>query len=241
MDRPARGCCSRKRPLYYAGTRRRIRLVDGKSRGCCKATGSLVFPRLSTLLDPLDLVDLLDTDAQASGTGNPCGDRVTGPEGEAGSVETHSQQLHAKILELFRSLGWQPHFLYAGDTADQTSWGRIHFPGGTPGSLNPQFVRPRRTWSWGDIYQFAFVALCDCAVDWLTVSRRGEPSAEKSMRQASPASGGNIAVILNRQPAFLWHGDPIAGESASTHSVQRFCELFGPRDKVSFKMIRVQV
>lgn len=57
-------------------------------------------------------------------------------------VETHSQQLHTKILELFRSLGWKPHFLYAGNTADQTSWGRIHFQGGTQGWLNPRLCGP---------------------------------------------------------------------------------------------------
>jgi hypothetical protein len=182
VDRPARGCCCRKRPLYDAGTRRGIRPVDGKSSCCCKATRSLVFP--PTLLDPLDLVDLLDTDVQGAELEILAATESRDRKVKRVPVETHRQQLHAKILELFRSLGWKPHFQYAGDTADQTLWGRIHFPGGTPGSLNPQFVRPRRTWSWGDIYQFDFVALCDCAVDWLTVSRRGEPSAEKSMRQA---------------------------------------------------------
>jgi FkbM family methyltransferase len=93
---------------------------------------------LSTLLLPCDLVDLVDMDVQ----GAELDILVSATEllvrkVKRVHVETHSQQLHTDILRLFRSLGWKPHFLYAGDTADKTPWGRINFQGGTQSWLNP--------------------------------------------------------------------------------------------------------
>jgi hypothetical protein len=46
-------------------------------------------------------------------------------------VETRNQLLHAEILKLFRQMGWKPPFLYEGNIADETPWGRINFHGGT--------------------------------------------------------------------------------------------------------------
>jgi FkbM family methyltransferase len=92
---------------------------------------------LSTLLRPLDRVDLIDMDVQGaeleilSAAIQPLSQKV-----KRVHVETHSEQLHTSIIGLFRRLGWKPHFLYMFNTADKTPWGRINFQGGTQGWLN---------------------------------------------------------------------------------------------------------
>jgi FkbM family methyltransferase len=98
---------------------------------------------LPTLLLPLDRVDLVDIDVQgaeldvlASAAG-PLNQKVRRVH-----LETHSDHLHAEILRYFRRLGWKPHFLFEGDTADDTPWGRINFQGGTQSWLNPLLHSP---------------------------------------------------------------------------------------------------
>lgn len=94
---------------------------------------------LSTLLRPLDRVDLIDMDVQGaeldilSAATEPLSEKV-----KRIHVETHSEQLHTSILRLFRGLGWKPHFLYMFNTADKTPWGRINFQGGIQSWLNPR-------------------------------------------------------------------------------------------------------
>jgi hypothetical protein len=55
-------------------------------------------------------------------------------------VETHSQTLHADILKLFQGLTWKPHFIYAGNTRDNTPWRRIDFQSGIRSWLDPSCV-----------------------------------------------------------------------------------------------------
>jgi hypothetical protein len=94
---------------------------------------------LPTLLLPLDLVDLIDLDVKGaeleiiSAATRPLAQKV-----KRIHVETDSEQLHLEIHRLFRRLGWKPHFLYEGNTADDTPWGRINFQGGTQSWLNPR-------------------------------------------------------------------------------------------------------
>jgi FkbM family methyltransferase len=98
---------------------------------------------LPTLLLPLDRVDLIDIDVQ--------GAELDVLASAAGSLdqkvrrvhlETHSDYLHAETLRYFRRLGWKPHFLFEGDTADETPYGRINFQGGTQSWLNPRLHSP---------------------------------------------------------------------------------------------------
>ena len=94
---------------------------------------------LNTLLRPLDCVDLIDMDVQGAEleillvATEPLNQKV-----KRVHVETHTEQLHASILRLFRGLGWKPHFLYMINTADKTPWGRINFQGGIQSWLNPR-------------------------------------------------------------------------------------------------------
>jgi FkbM family methyltransferase len=94
---------------------------------------------LSTMLRPLDRVDLIDMDVQGaelqilSAATAPLCEKV-----KRVHVETHSERIHTSILTLFRALGWKPHFVYMFNTADKTPWGRINFQGGIQSWLNPR-------------------------------------------------------------------------------------------------------
>jgi FkbM family methyltransferase len=96
---------------------------------------------LNTLLRPLGLVDLIDMDVQGAeldilaASTEPLCQKV-----KRVHVETHSEQLHRRIQTLFRELGWKPRFLYAGNTADITPWGRINFQDGFQSWLNPRLL-----------------------------------------------------------------------------------------------------
>jgi FkbM family methyltransferase len=107
---------------------------------------------LPNLLSSFDLVDLIDMDVQGaeleilvSSTAqlNQKVKRI--------HVETHGAELYASIYQLFRELDWKPHFLFEGDTADVTPWGRMNFQGGTQSWLNPPLhkapqIRDLPTW-----------------------------------------------------------------------------------------------
>jgi FkbM family methyltransferase len=93
---------------------------------------------LATLLNPLDLVDLIDMDVQGAELDVLAAAVEPLQKVKRVHVETHGDLLHADVLRYFRSLGWQPHFLYEGDTGDITPWGRINFQGGTQSWLNPR-------------------------------------------------------------------------------------------------------
>jgi FkbM family methyltransferase len=94
---------------------------------------------LSTLLLPLNLVDLIDLDIQGAelevleAASAPLVQKV-----KRVHVETHSARVHSGVHGLFRTLGWKPHFLFSGNSADTTPWGRIDFQGGTQSWLNPR-------------------------------------------------------------------------------------------------------
>jgi FkbM family methyltransferase len=94
---------------------------------------------LPTLLLPLDFVDLIDMDVQGAELDILAAATETLKQKvKRVHVETHSEGLHTNILKLFQALGWKPHFIYAGNTADTTPWGRINFQEGTQSWLNPR-------------------------------------------------------------------------------------------------------
>lgn len=93
---------------------------------------------LSTVLRTQELIDLIDMDVQ--GAELEILEAATGPLAQKVKrvhVETHSGQLHAGVYRLFRNLRWIPHFLFEGNAADTTPFGRIDFQGGTQSWLNP--------------------------------------------------------------------------------------------------------
>jgi FkbM family methyltransferase len=93
---------------------------------------------LSNLLSPINVVDLIDLDVQGAEfeilSSSP---DLLNRKVKRIHVETHSHQLHGKIIQLFQILRWKPHFLYEGNTADRTPWGKINFQDGTQSWLNP--------------------------------------------------------------------------------------------------------
>jgi FkbM family methyltransferase len=96
---------------------------------------------LATLLGPLDSVDLVDLDVQgAEFEVLAAAVELLNRKVKRVHVETHSERVHADIERLFRELAWKPHFLYAGNTADKTPWGRMNFQGGTLSWLNPRLA-----------------------------------------------------------------------------------------------------
>jgi len=93
---------------------------------------------LRALLLPLDLADLIDLDVQGAELDIlTAATEALNQKVRRAHIETHSDQLHADVLRYFRRLGWQPHFLFEGDTRDTTPWGRINFQGGIQSWLNP--------------------------------------------------------------------------------------------------------
>jgi FkbM family methyltransferase len=94
---------------------------------------------LTTLLEPFERVDLVDLDVEGAeleilaAARGPLNRKVRRVH-----VETHSDRLHQKIENLLGKLGWRPLFVFGGDAADQTPWGRINFQGGVQGWINPK-------------------------------------------------------------------------------------------------------
>ena len=108
----------------------------GQSIGGSTEVNAISLPNL---LQSLELVDLIDMDVQGAELEViEVATEVLNEKVKRIHIETHSDQLHWGILTLFRGLGWKPHFLYAGNTADNTPWGRINFNGGTQSWLNPR-------------------------------------------------------------------------------------------------------
>jgi FkbM family methyltransferase len=105
---------------------------------CIGGPVAVASKSLATLLENHDLVDLIDMDVQgaeleilAAGVA-PLQKKVRRVH-----VETHSRRLHREIQELFTRLGWHRHFLFEGNTGDQTPWGRVNFQAGVQSWLNP--------------------------------------------------------------------------------------------------------
>jgi FkbM family methyltransferase len=108
----------------------------GQSIGGSTEVNAISLP---TLLQSLELVDLIDMDVQGAELEIiEAATEVLNEKVKRIHVETHSNPLHSDILTLFRVLGWEPHSLYAGCTADTTPWGRINFQGGIQSWLNPR-------------------------------------------------------------------------------------------------------
>jgi FkbM family methyltransferase len=107
---------------------------------------------LATLIAPLEIVDLVDMDVQGAEFEilEAATDSIRRKVRRI-HVETHSEKLHASIRKLFCSLGWQCHFLFEGNTGDETRWGRINFQSGIQSWLNPSLhtreeLQRRRTY-----------------------------------------------------------------------------------------------
>ena len=108
----------------------------GQSIGGSTEVNAISLP---TLLQSLELVDLIDMDVQGAELEIiQVATAVLNEKVKRIHIETHNDQLHSRILTLFRALGWKPHFLYAGSTADKTPWGRSNFQEGIQSWLNPR-------------------------------------------------------------------------------------------------------
>jgi hypothetical protein len=94
---------------------------------------------LPSLLLPLERIDLIDIDVQGAefdilaAAPKPLAQKV-----KRVHVETHDDQVHANIVKFFRALGWKPHFLFHGNSADKTPWGQRDFQDGSQSWLNPR-------------------------------------------------------------------------------------------------------
>jgi FkbM family methyltransferase len=94
---------------------------------------------LPTLLLPFDVVDLIDMDVQGAELDVLASSKaVLDQKVRRIYIETHGQRVHASLLTLFRDLRWKPHFLYEGNVADGTPWGKINFQEGAQSWLNPR-------------------------------------------------------------------------------------------------------
>jgi len=94
---------------------------------------------LPTLLRPLEIIDLIDMDVQGAEFDIlALASEVLTRKVKRVHVGTHTGELHENILKFFRTLGWHPHFLFHGESADTTPWGRINFQDGSQSWLNPR-------------------------------------------------------------------------------------------------------
>jgi FkbM family methyltransferase len=98
---------------------------------------------LTTLLEPLDVVDLIDADVQ----GVEADVFEAAAEGLARKVRrvhigTHGRDNERRLRSLFERLGWECRFDYAGDTENDTPWGPLVFEDGMQSWINPA-LRPR--------------------------------------------------------------------------------------------------
>lgn len=97
---------------------------------------------LSTLLEPLDVVDLVDADVQG----------VEADVFEAAAEElarkvrrvhigTHDRENERRLRALFERLGWECRFDYEGGGESDTPWGPVVFEDGIQSWINPA-LRP---------------------------------------------------------------------------------------------------
>jgi FkbM family methyltransferase len=108
----------------------------GESIGGSTQVRSVSLP---TLLRTLELVDLIDLDIQGAELEVlEVATASLAQKVKRVHVETHNDRVHVGIHRLFRTLGWRPHFLFQGASADKTPWGQIDFQGGTQSWLNPR-------------------------------------------------------------------------------------------------------
>ena len=98
---------------------------------------------LTTLLEPLGIVDLVDADIQ--------GVEADVFEGSAEALQrqvrrvhigTHSRDNEARLRALFERLGWKCRFDYPGGIENETPWGALVFEDGVQSWINPA-LRPR--------------------------------------------------------------------------------------------------
>jgi len=112
----------------------------GQSIGGSTEIDSISLP---TLLEPLEMVDLIDMDVQGAELDIiDAATEVLNEKVKRIHIETHSDQLDSDIFTLFRRLHWKLHVLYAFNAADRTPWGRINFQGGIQSWLNPRLHAP---------------------------------------------------------------------------------------------------
>lgn len=98
---------------------------------------------LSTLLQPLSLVDLIDLDVQGAefevlaAAATPLDKKV-----KRIHIGTHSARNEEGLRSLFGRLGWKCINDFSGSSSADTQWGRISFQDGVQTWVNPTFIGP---------------------------------------------------------------------------------------------------
>jgi FkbM family methyltransferase len=116
------------------------RLAVGQSARKVRRTRAVSLRRL---LEPLDLVDLIDADVQ----GLEADVFESAPDELARKVRrvhvgTHGRDNELRLRRLFDRLGWECRFDYDGSAENDTPWGPVLFEDGMQSWINPA-LRPR--------------------------------------------------------------------------------------------------
>jgi FkbM family methyltransferase len=94
---------------------------------------------LTSLLRPLDRVNLLDVDIQGAEPDvlEPAAASIDSKVRRV-YVGTHNREVEARLRALFRGLGWTSIYDFPGGGTSETAWGRIMFEDGVQAWLNPR-------------------------------------------------------------------------------------------------------
>ena len=93
---------------------------------------------LSTLLAPLDYVDLVDADVQgAEADVFEAAIEQLAAKVRRVHVGTHGRDNERRLRELFAAHGWECRFDYPGDSRCETEWGTVEFEDGVQSWINP--------------------------------------------------------------------------------------------------------
>lgn len=98
---------------------------------------------LTTLLRPLELVDLVDADLQgAEADVFEAARDVLQARVRRVHVGTHGPEIEERLRRLFRGLGWECRFDYPGGGEVDTPWGPVLFEDGAQSWVNPALRAP---------------------------------------------------------------------------------------------------
>jgi FkbM family methyltransferase len=113
--------------------RRRVRRAPGRTVERVRAVS------LATLLEPLDLVDLIDADIQGAEADalEPAADLLDAKVKRV-YVATHTRDNEDRVRSLFNALGWDSVWDYPCGAESDTPWGRILFEDGAQVWRNPK-------------------------------------------------------------------------------------------------------
>jgi FkbM family methyltransferase len=111
----------------------------GVARGDGRSLQRVPAVSLTTLLRPLDRVDLIDVDIQGAEAD------VLEPAAAALDakvrrlyVGTHDADVEVRLRGLFEGLGWKAIYDFPSNSTSETDWGRIIFEDGAQTWLNPR-------------------------------------------------------------------------------------------------------